>query len=62
MDYLSSSDKKDENVICSVCCEMKNESNVSQNRKKNSDHFKKLDEDRKKKKRHSGIADLLFMN
>ena len=48
--YLSSSDKKDENVICSVCCEMKNESNVSQNRKKNSDHFKKLDEDRKKKK------------
>lgn len=48
--YLSSSEKNDENVICSVCCEMKNESNVSQNRKKNSDHFKKLDEDRKKKK------------
>lgn len=35
--------------ISSVCLEMKNESNVSVNKKKNSDHYKKLDEDRKKK-------------
>ena len=48
--FLSPSDISDLNVISSVCCEMKNESNVSQNKKKNSDHFKKLDEDRNKKK------------
>lgn len=47
--YLSMDDKKESNVISSVCCEMKNESNVSVNKKKNSDHFKKLDDDRRKK-------------
>lgn len=35
--------------ISSVCLEMKNESNVSTSKKKNSDHYKKLDDDRKKK-------------
>lgn len=35
--------------ISSVCLEMKNESNVSTNRKKNSDYYKKLDDDRNKK-------------
>ncbi len=34
--------------LASVCLEMKNESNVSNNKKKNSDHFKKLDGDRRK--------------
>ena len=35
--------------ISSVCLEMKNESNVSTSRKKNSDYYKKLDDDRNKK-------------
>lgn len=38
-----------ENLLTSVCLEMKNESNVSVNKKKNSDHFKKLDDDRNKR-------------
>ncbi len=39
-----------ENLLTSVCLEMKNESNVSTNKKKNADHFKKLDDDRNKRK------------
>lgn len=35
--------------ISSVCLEMKNESNISTNKKKNSDYYKKLDDDRNKK-------------
>lgn len=38
-----------ENLVTSVCLEMKNESNVSSNKKKNSDHYAKLDQDRKKR-------------
>lgn len=46
----SSNNFIDENILSSVCLEMKNESNVSTSKKKNSDYFKKLDEDRRKKK------------
>lgn len=35
--------------LSSVCLEMKNESLTSKNKKKNSDHYQKLDQDRKKK-------------
>lgn len=45
----SSSEFNESNLLASVCLEMKNESNVSSNKKKNSDHYKKLDEDRNKK-------------
>lgn len=52
-DYIfkvfSSEEKIEENLISSVCLEMKNEALESTNKKKNSDHYKKLDEDRKKK-------------
>lgn len=37
------------NVLTSVCCEMKNEALNSANKKKNSDHYSKLDKDRQKK-------------
>lgn len=40
---------KDEDILASVCLEMKNESNVSTNKKKNSDYYSKLDENRRKK-------------
>ena len=46
--YASSSHKENE-LLTSVACEMKNESPNSTNKKKNSDHFLKLDKDRKKK-------------
>ena len=36
-------------MLASVCLEMKNESNVSTNKKKNSDYYSKLDENRRKK-------------
>lgn len=45
----SSNEFNESNLLASVCLEMKNESNVSSNKKKNSDHYKKLDEDRNKK-------------
>lgn len=35
--------------LSSICCEMKNEAIDSKSKKKNSDHFAKLDADRKKK-------------
>lgn len=41
--------KKEEDLMISVCCEMKTESPESKTTKKNSDHFKKLDSDREKK-------------
>ncbi len=45
-----SSDKyEDENLLSSVVCEMKNEDPLSKNKKKNEDHYKKLDKDREKK-------------
>ena len=41
---------KDKNhELASVCCEMKNEAINSKNKKKNSDHYAKLDKDRTKK-------------
>ena len=46
--YASSSHNENE-LLTSVACEMKNESPNSTNKKKNSDHFLKLDKDRKKK-------------
>ena len=42
-------DDKYTTVLSSVCCEMKNEDPNSINKKKNSDHYKKLDADRNKK-------------
>lgn len=52
-DYIfkvySSLEFSDENLLSSVCLEMKNEALDSTHKKKNADHFKKLDEDRKKK-------------
>lgn len=46
--YASSSlDQKE--LLTSVACEMKNESPNSKTKKKNSDHYNKLDKDRKKK-------------
>lgn len=44
-----SSNSSDKVLLTSVCLEMKNESPNSQNKKKNSDHYKKLDQDRNKK-------------
>ena len=35
--------------LASICCEMKNEALNSKNKKKNSDHYSKLDKDRVKK-------------
>lgn len=46
---FSDSSYSNESLLSSVCLEMKNESNVSSIKKKNSDHYKKLDEDRNKK-------------
>ncbi len=40
---------KEDELLTSVCLEMKNESNTSLNKKKNSDHYAKLDKDRNKK-------------
>lgn len=45
----SSDEHTQENLVTSVCLEMKNESNIAGNKKKNSDHYAKLDEDRKKR-------------
>ena len=42
-------EKHEGEPLASVCLEMKNESIVSQNKKKNSDHYDKLDKDRAKK-------------
>lgn len=42
-------DENKTNVLASVCCEMKNEDPNSLNKKKNSDHYNKLDKDRTKK-------------
>ena len=42
-------DDKLDTVLASVCCEMKNEDPNSTNKKKNSDHYAKLDKDRIKK-------------
>lgn len=42
-------DNTKETTLTSVCCEMKNEDPNSVNKKKNSDHFAKLDKDRTKK-------------
>lgn len=39
----------DAELLTSVACEMKNESPTSTSKKKNSDHYNKLDKDRKKK-------------
>ncbi len=46
--YATSDMKKDE-LLTSVACEMKNESPSSTNKKKNADHYAKLDKDRNKK-------------
>ncbi len=52
-DYIfevySSNDFKKEDLLTSVCCEIKNEGIDSIYKKKNSDHYAKLDKDRKKK-------------
>ena len=52
-DYIfkvyATEDKKDVDLLTSVCCEMKNESPTSKTKKKNSDHYLKLDKDRIKK-------------
>lgn len=52
-DYLfkvyASPDKLPEELLTSVVCEMKSEDPNSVHKKKNSDHFKKLDTDRNKK-------------
>ena len=50
-DYIFKIYSNDEynTILSSVCCEMKNEDPNSLNKKKNSDHFKKLDSDRNKK-------------
>ncbi|MCI6015042.1 MAG: DUF2130 domain-containing protein [Coprobacillus sp.] len=52
-DYIfkvyANSEFTDENLLTSVSCEMKNEDPLSKNKKKNEDHYKKLDSDRKKK-------------
>lgn len=52
-DYIfkvfATSDKKPQELLTSVTCEMKNESPNSKNKKKNADHYSKLDKDRKKK-------------
>ena len=52
-DYIfkvySSQERNNDTLLASVCLEMKNESNVSTNTKKNSDHYAKLDKDRNKK-------------
>ena len=42
-------DNKKETLLTSVCCEMKNEDPMSKNKKKNSDHYNKLNVDRNKK-------------
>jgi hypothetical protein len=44
------SQKNQTDKLLSVCCEMKNESPETKNKTKNSDYFKKLDDDRLKKK------------
>ncbi|MGD9605323.1 MAG: DUF2130 domain-containing protein [Bacilli bacterium] len=41
--------KQEVDLLTSVACEMKSEDPSSQNKKKNADHFAKLDKDRKKK-------------
>lgn len=38
-----------EDLLISVCCEMKSESSESKTKTKNADHYKKLDDDRRKK-------------
>lgn len=52
-DYIfkvyASNEYIDDNLLTSVTCEMKNEDPTSKNKKKNEDHYKKLDQDRKKK-------------
>ncbi len=52
-DYIfkvyASKDKKDSELLSSVVCEMKSEGPLSDNKTKNADHFKKLDNDRAKK-------------
>ena len=52
-DYLfkvyASEEKLPNQLLTSVACEMKNEDPNSTNKKKNSDHYKKLDNDRRKK-------------
>lgn len=42
--------KKENELLSSVVCEMKNEDPLSKNKKKNSDYFLKLNKDREKKK------------
>ncbi|WP_082160312.1 DUF2130 domain-containing protein [Mycoplasma sp. HU2014] len=42
-------EEEKQNLLLSVMCEMKSEQLNSQNKKKNSDHYKKLDDDRSKK-------------
>lgn len=42
-------DKKEEDLLTSVACEMKSEDPASVNKKKNEDHYKKLNKDRIKK-------------
>ncbi|UWD35213.1 DUF2130 domain-containing protein [Mycoplasma cottewii] len=42
-------EEEKQNLLLSVMCEMKSEQLNSQNKKKNSDHYKKLDDDRNKK-------------
>lgn len=52
-DYIfkvyATAEKKAEQLLSSVLCEMKNENPLSKNKKKNADHYKKLDGDRRKK-------------
>nr|VZR99832.1 hypothetical protein MF5583_00291 [Mycoplasma feriruminatoris] len=42
-------EEEKQNLLLSVMCEMKSEQLNSHNKKKNSDHYKKLDDDRNKK-------------
>lgn len=52
-DYIfkvfATEEKLPNQLLTSVACEMKNEDPNSSNKKKNSDHYKKLDSDRRKK-------------
>ncbi len=52
-DYIfkvyANENKLEEELLTSVVCEMKSEDPMSINKKKNADHYKKLDSDRKKK-------------
>lgn len=47
--------KRPEDLLIRVVCEMKNESPDTKTKKKNADHYKKLNEDREKKQGHYAL-------